>query len=147
MRYRSQLLLTVLLGGTFQLSLSGCAPSTAGGVREMGPERQFTFVAPEGYQLVYRKILDQERKCWQATAIGGQMVVQGDLFSDTKSGTITLALHGAFGVDTYQVIDVSALSEQQTKVVGFYAAGPVNKYGLALKEWVLENSKECGPKK
>ena len=146
MQFQSQIPLAVLLGGAFLVSLSGCAPSTAGGVREMGPERRFAFVAQENYQPVYRKILDQARKCWQTGMITAQMVVQGDLYHDTKSGTITVALHGGLGVDTYQVIDVSAIDEQQTKVVGHYSLGPVDKYGQALKEWVLENSKECGPK-
>jgi len=112
----------------------------------MGPERRVSFMAPENYQPVYRKILDQERKCYQTGMITAQVVVQGDLFHDTKSGTITVALHGGFGVDTYQVIDVSALDEQQTRVVGHYSLGPVEKYGQVLKEWVLENSRECGPR-
>lgn len=146
MHHRSQVVFAVLLGGALLLTLSGCAPSTAGGVREMGPHRQYMFVAPENYQPVYRKILDQARKCYQTGMITAQMVVQGDLFHDTKSGTITVALHGGLGVDTYQVIDLSAINEQQTKVVGHYSVGPVDKYGQTLKEWVLENSKECGPK-
>lgn len=112
----------------------------------MGPERQFTFVAPENYQPVYRKVLDQARKCYQYGVITAQMMVQGDLFHDTKSGTITVALHGGLGVDTYQVIDIFAIDEKQTKVIGHYAVGPVAQYGQTLKEWVLENSEECSPK-
>lgn len=112
----------------------------------MGPERQLTFVAPENYQPVYRKVLEQARKCYQQGLITAQMVVQGDLFHDTKSGTITVALHGGLGVDTYQVIDVSAIDEKQTKVIGHYALGPVAQYGQTLKEWVLEKSEECSPK-
>jgi hypothetical protein len=127
--------------------MAGCAPTTAVGVREMGPERRYEFVAPENYQPVYRKILEQARKCHQTGLITAQMVVQGDLYHDTKSGTITVALHGGLGVDTYQVIDVAAIDEQQTRVVGHYSLGPVEKIGDTLKEWVLENSKECAPKK
>lgn len=126
--------------------LSGCAPSTAGGVREMGPTRQYAFVAPENYQPVYRKVLDQARKCYQTGMITAQMVVQGDLFHDSKSGVITVALHGGLGVDTYQVIDLNAIDEKQTKIVGHYSLGPVETYGRILKEWVLENSNECGLK-
>lgn len=134
------------LAGAFAIILSGCAPSTAMGVRKMGQERQYVFVAPENYQPVYRKILEQERKCYQTGLITAQMIVQGDLFQDTKSGTVTVALHGALGVDTYQVIDISAIDEKQTKIVGYYSLGPVAKYGQALKEWVLEDSTECAPK-
>lgn len=136
---RIALLMLTLVSLTF----SGCAPSTAGGVRAMGPSRQIELVAPENYQPVYRKTLDQARKCWQSGMITAQMVVQGDLYHDTKSGTITVALHGGFGVDTYQVIDISAIDEHSTKVVGHYSMGPVNQYGAILKQWVLENSTEC----
>ena len=38
------------------------------------------------------------------------------LFHDTKSGMITVALHGGLGVYTYQVIDVTALDDDQTRV-------------------------------
>ena len=141
-----QILPAVVFGPAILLSLQGCAPSTAGGVREMGPERRITFVAPENYQPVYRKILNQARKCWQTGLITAQVVVQGDLFHDTKSGTVTVALHGGFGVDTYQVVDVSELDERKTEVVGHYSIGPVGVYGQALKEWVLENSQDCAPK-
>ena len=129
------------------IAVSACAPSTAGGVRAMGPSRQVAFEVSENYQQVYRKILEPARKCWQAGLITAQMVVQGDLFHDTRSGTITVALHGGLGVDTYQVIDISAIDEQHTKVVGHYSLGPVAQYGQILKEWALENSSECEPKK
>lgn len=135
------LMLSLMWSGIY-----GCAPSTAAGVRKMGAERQFKFIVSENYQPVYRKILDQARKCYQTGLITAQMVVQGDLFHDTKSGTVTVALHGGLGVDTYQVIDISAIDDKKTKVIGHYSLGPVDKYGQALKEWVLENSKKCGPK-
>jgi len=143
---RIEVLWTCAIAGLLTVLLSGCAPSTAAGVREMGPERSYVFVAPENYQPVYRKILEQARKCYQTGMITAQMVVQGDLYHDTKSGTVTVALHGGLGVDTYQVIDVSAIDERQTRVIGHYSLGPVEKYGQALREWVLEDSKECGPK-
>lgn len=142
---RFQSIIIALIGGAFLVTFSGCAPSTAGGVREMGAERKFEFTATENYQPVYRKILEQARKCHQTGLVTAQMVVTGDLYHDTKSGTITVALHGGFGVDTYQVIDVKALDEHQTKVIGYYSVGSVEKYGKLLKGWVLEDSKDCRP--
>lgn len=60
--------------------------------------------------------------------------------------TITVALHGGLGVDTYQVIDISAINDNQTKMIGHYSIGPVDKYGNILKEWVFGNSTECSLK-
>lgn len=136
----SLVLIGALLAGT------GCAPSTAGGVREMGETRRYAFIAAENYQPVYRKVLTQARKCHQTGMITAQMMVQGDIYHDTKSATITVALHGGLGVDTYQVIDISAIDDRQTRVVGHYSLGPVSQFGQALKEWVLENSIDCSPK-
>lgn len=127
------------------LMLYGCAPTTAIGVREMGAERRVAFEAPANYQAVYRKVLDQSRKCWQSGMVTAQMVVTGDLYTDIRSGTITVAMHGALGVDTYQVIDISALDDTRSKVVGHYAAGPVEQFGHALRQWVLADATDCRP--
>ena len=112
----------------------------------MGPERRYVFTAPENYQPVYRKILNQARKCHQGGMITAQMVVQGDIYHDTKSGTVTAALHGGFGIDTYQVIDVEAIDDENTRVTGYFSLGSVDRYGYAVKAWVLEDSTECLPK-
>jgi hypothetical protein len=139
MRYLFQFILPVLLGGACLLSLSGCANSTIGGVRGMGSDRQFTFVAPENYQPVYRKILDQTIKCYPHSY---QLVVERDIFTDTKSGTISVRFQGPVSAAVMWVIDLSALDEKQTKVVGYFAYGSPDKKGQILKEWVLENLKE-----
>lgn len=135
--------LTSLVIAAVAVSVSGCAPSTATGVREMGPARQYKFEAAENYQPVYRKVLAQARKCYQTGMVTAQMVVQGDLFHDIKSGVVTVALHGGLGVDTYQVIDINAVDENRTQIIAYYSLGPVEKYGGILKAWVLNNSHDC----
>lgn len=125
-------------------ALAGCAPTTAAGVRALGPERAYVFEAPENYQAVYRKVLERSRTCFQVGALTAQMVVQGDLYHDIRSGTITVALHGGLGIDTYRVVDITAHDDARTKVVGHFVRDPVERSGAILKEWVLENSMECG---
>lgn len=112
----------------------------------MGDKRQVAFTAPENYQAVYRKVLDQSRKCWQSSGIAAQLMVQGDLFDDIRSGTVTVAMHGMYGVDTYQVIDITAIDDAQTKVVAHYALGSVEGYGRTLKGWVLQDETGCAAK-
>lgn len=125
------------------IALVGCAPATLEGVRKMGPDRSYAFTAAQNYQQVYRTVLDQARKCYQTGMITAQMVVQGDLYHDIKSGTISVALHGGLGVDTYQVIDISETGENETKIVGHYSLGSVQSYGSLLESWVLAGNKEC----
>src|SRR5690606_22264719 len=97
----------------------------------------------ENYQQVYRTILDQARKCHQGGMITAQTVVQGDLYHDIKSGTVSVALHGGFGVDTYQVIDIKSISENESKVLAYYSLGSVQKQGDLLKKWVTESYSDC----
>ena len=136
-------LIISLLGG-----ICGCAltPPTADGVRAMGPERQIVFIAPENYQPVYRKILDEARRCFQFGVMSAQGMVQGDIFQDTRSGRITHTMVGGFGNQTFEVIDVVAIDNNQTRVVGHYvhATESASKYHAeALKKWVLDNTPMC----
>ncbi|RIY41976.1 BPTD_2524 family lipoprotein [Neopusillimonas maritima] len=125
------------------IALAGCAPATLDGVRQMGPERSTTFTADQNYQQVYRKILRQARACHRTGMITAQMVVQGDLYHDIQTGTVSVALHGGLGVDTYQVIDVVAVDESTTKITGHYSLGSVQEQGELLRAWVLRDSTEC----
>ncbi|HCP77734.1 MAG: hypothetical protein CML16_11130 [Pusillimonas sp.] len=133
----------IFITAFFSIALTGCAPATLDGVRQMGPERSTTFTADQNYQHVYRKILRQARACHQTGMITAQMVVQGDLYHDIKSGTVSVALHGGLGVDTYQVIDVVAVDGSKTKVTGHYSLGSVQEQGELLRAWVLQDSTEC----
>ncbi len=127
------------------LSIVACAPATIEGLRKDYANR-YTFTVNENYQPVYRKILSTARKCYQTGMITAQMVVQGDLYQDTKSGNVTVALHGGFGVDTHMTIDVSALNDETTKVVVFNAVSTWNSAAQAVREWVEKDSTECRPK-
>lgn len=127
----------------FVVALAGCAPATMQGVRDLGPQKTYSFVVDQGYQAVYRTVLSQARKCYQTGMITAQMVVQGDLYHDTKSGTVSVALHGGLGVDTYQVIDITADGNSKTTIKAHYATGSIQKYGDLLKRWVLEGYKDC----
>lgn len=137
---------TTIASGLAIALLSGCGPIAAGGIRELGPERRFVFEAPEGYQLVYRRVMEQARRCYQAGRREAEVTVQGEIHEDTRLGTVTVSLHNALVDEIFQVIDVVAVGEMQTRVIGHYPSGPAERYGQGLKEWVLENSRECGPK-
>jgi len=127
--------------------LYGCAPPTAAVIREIGSERQVIFEADEDYQIVYNKILDQTQKCFNTYRLTAQMLADGSLSQETKTGSITVAFHGILAVDTYQIIDIYAINDNSCVIIAYYSLGSVDKYGKALKEWVLDNSTECEPKK
>lgn len=127
------------------LSSVACAPATIEGLRK-DHANSYTFEVGENYQPIYRKILSTARKCYQTGMITAQMVVQGDLYHDIKSGNVTVALHGGFGVDTHMTIDISALNDEKTRIVVFNAISTWNSAGRAVREWVEENSTQCRPR-
>jgi hypothetical protein len=104
---------------------------------------KYTYQFDSNYQQVYRTIVDRARACWQTGMITAQMVVQGDLYTDIRSGTISVALHGGFGVDTYLAIDIVAIGDARTVVHAYYAAQSWEPGARAVKAWVTGTSQEC----
>jgi hypothetical protein len=136
------------LGLAACLALAGCASSTALEVRQLGPENRRSFTVEDNYQPVYRQVLTQARKCLQMSMLSNaQMVVTGDLYSDIREGTVTVALHALTGVKTYLVVDIKALGEKQSQVNAYTDGWSASDAGTMIKEWVLENRTECGLKK
>ena len=124
------------------LTVAACAPSTIEGLRN-DHANSYEFQVNEDYQSVYRKILSAARRCYQTGLITAQMVVQGDLYSDTRTGSVTVALHGGLGVDTHMAVDVSALDEEGTQIVVFNALRTWDSAARAVRDWVEKNSTEC----
>jgi hypothetical protein len=133
-----RLLLLLLLN----LSLAACAPATLQGLRER-PAGQLKFEVAKSYQPVYRTILSNARRCHQTGLITAQMIVQGDLYTDTRTAEITVALHGGLGVDTHLGIDIKALSDESTEVRTFYALSSWKATARAVEAWVRDGSTEC----
>jgi hypothetical protein len=123
--------------------LAGCGPNNAAALRHKGPTRQFEFQVEKNYLVVYRRLLEQARACLQDNLITAQIVAQGDLFPETKSGTVTVAMHAAYGIDTYEVFDVAAVDEDTSKVTAHYWLGNVDHAGRRLKAWVIDNATSC----
>jgi hypothetical protein len=111
--------------------VTGCAPATFGELRKKPGGGEASFQATQNYASVYRTILTNARKCYQGGAITAQLIVQGDLYPDTKSGEITVALHGGLGVDTYLGIDIKAIDDGNTTVK--------NVFGIIQLVWQHEN--------
>jgi len=122
------------------VSLTGCAV-TPTELRNTSPDHKASFTLPQNYQAAYRAILERQRACEQAGMITASSVVQGDLFTDLQSGTITTTLHGGLGAQTLTVIDLKAQGEQSTEVL-ISTAQPAARYAAGVQRW-LAGSREC----
>lgn len=127
-------------------ALAGCAPATMQGLREK-PGGSGSFEAAQDYQRVYRTVLDNARRCYQHGMVTATMVVQGDLFTDTRTGVVTVALHGGMGVDTHLGVDVKSLGENRTQVTTYHAMSGWSDSPAMVRQWVLDGSAECKAKK
>jgi len=125
----------------------GCAPPTANVVRGLGSKSQYIFEAGDNYQPVYDKIYAQAKKCFEVSNFSTDMIVFGNLSDKSKFGSVEVVLYGILDADTYQVIDIYDIDDNNALIIAYYSLDQANKYGPILKEWVLDNSAECGPKK
>lgn len=122
-------------------TLVGCAPATMQEIREK-PKGEVSFRAAQSYQSVYRTILSNARRCYQSTMIGAQMIVQGDLYTDTRTAEVVLSLHGALGANTLLGIDIKAISDDLTEVKA--VSGTSNlATARAVQAWVENKSDSC----
>jgi len=126
--------------GALLTSLAGCAV-TPTELRSTSPDHRASFSMQQNYQAAYRAILERQRACEQAGLVTASVVVQGDLFTDIQSATITTALHGGLGVMTMTVIDLKATGEASTDVV-IATAQPAARYAAGIQRW-LAGSREC----
>jgi len=123
--------------------LAGCAPATVQGLREQHAGK-LVFEVDENYQSVYRKIITPARNCWQSAWIGSHTTAQGDLYTDTRSGSVSFtSVNALAGVSTYLTIDVKALSENRTLVMSYYALEGWKDSAKVVERWVKQNSMEC----
>jgi len=125
------------------LLFTACTPHTIGGVRELGPSKSASFEAPENYQRLYKKILEQTQQCSDGWMITAQMVTEGNLDPDNKTGTVAVSLRGGLGTNYYQVIDIKEIGENKSKVTAFYSVGSPEGHSKLLKKWALDDYRKC----
>jgi hypothetical protein len=122
------------------LSMAGCA-STPAEIRR--PDRQFTFTVAESYQAAYQTALTHARSCYQMGGMMTDITVQGDLHPETRSAEIVIAWHRGAGADAQRLIDIQAIDDTHSKIIGTFASGPVDRMGQTLKGWFSGAPNAC----
>lgn len=122
--------------------LTACAATTPQEARNMGPEHRYAFRVDADYQTVYRRILEVERNCYQGNMITASMIVNADLYPDTKSGTISVGMYG-IATSIYQVIDVRGIDAARSEVSAVFPVGSAERWGKKLESWATGGSTQC----
>lgn len=122
--------------------LSACAAPSVQALRSAPTERMAASV--EGnYQRVYRDLLTRARECFQTGLYARAMLVQGEIFSDIHSGSITIGLQGPLGADIYYAIDLKAAGDSRTDAI-LYSGLPVGAPRFrVIADWLTKDSKAC----
>lgn len=124
------------------IQLSSCAPRTVEAVRA-NYAAKYEYDVAENYQYVYKRVLEKAKKCHERGRIGAQTFVEGNLYSEMKSGDITVSVRGGFGVDIYLSINVRGLDDHNSRVQVYSGLAAANKGARAVRGWVFDNSDEC----
>lgn len=87
--------------------LTGCA-STPQGLKD-DQEAKRAFVVPENYQLVLKRIVEQNQECRAQPLLPiGQVIFDVQHYPDLKEATISSGASG-FGTQIYEVINIQGL--------------------------------------
>lgn len=88
----------------FFLAVTGCA-STPQGLKD-DPEAKRTFEVAENYQLVLKRIVEQNQECRAQPLLPiGQVIFDVQHYPDLKEATISSGASG-FGTQIYYVINI-----------------------------------------
>jgi hypothetical protein len=135
-----KIIFTILLASL----LVGCATGSPQQLRnELGADRRYSFELDTGYQQVYRRLVDVMRCRYNGNMITASMLVNSDLYTDTRTGTISVGMYGGLGTVIYQVIDLRALDNGGTEVVAIFPSGSVQKMGEQVKAWATGSDNQC----
>ena len=96
------------------LMLASCMTLSEQGFRDQGVKESFTV--QRNYQDAYRGLSAEMKRCYQVGMITASTVVQSELFTDIRKGTITTALSGGFGNKTMLVVDIVSLDDGSSRI-------------------------------
>lgn len=98
-----------------------------------------SFVVSEGYQPVYRKLLNKAREC----AFPGHVIL-GDLFVDARTARIlSQSSKASYAQFTFYIIDIQHQGESATRVVVRSWGENGRKLAAALPDWARDPDSSC----
>ena len=125
------------------LLTAGCvAPATMPALREEMKTPQVEFTLGQSYQSVYRKLVENARRCCKTGLFGGQRQLDTDIFDDSKTAVLTLSVNSFNGVNVYVGVDIKALDRDRSDVRIFAVKG-MEAHAVAIKGWLEQNATTC----
>ena len=114
--------------------LTGCAASSYQALQN-DPAVKDQFVIDRNYQAVYRDVLSAARQQYQGALMGGSMNVNGQLYTDIKTGEIDISISGMAGSKIYGGVTITALSDQRSEVTSYAALSTWSDFPDYVRRW------------
>jgi hypothetical protein len=118
------------------LTLISCAPTSIKELKDTGVN--YSFLAEENYQSVYRKIFEKEIEC----KFHNSLDVTGNLYTDIKKGEIILTVRSP-GRGMHFYIEIKAMNENKTQISIYSSSAFFGKNANVIEKWVIENYEQC----
>jgi hypothetical protein len=103
------------------------------------PAAPAAFSVAQDYEGAYRRVLENARRCWPASASTGQRDVQGTLDNDAKAAHLAFAFRSRGGTDAHLLVDLNAADRVRTDV---RITGPASS-AAAVRGWLEGTSVDC----
>ncbi|MDH5216988.1 MAG: hypothetical protein OEX19_04790 [Gammaproteobacteria bacterium] len=125
----------------FLLSLTLYSCSSNGKPPTPPYDLKYSFHTEKNYQYVYRLILNNADSC-SKQGVASKMISEGQLYSDIKSGDITMSLHAPFGKYTHLRIKIET-NNGKTNVAVSNEFERWDELAKVIKDWVINETSFC----
>ena len=115
---------------------TGCmGPRTPADVRAK-PYKTHEFTVESEYRSVYKKLLSKAKQTQRSHFLGGTHDVEGDVYEENETCTISMYMIAWYGVNYTAVIDVKKTKETKSQVILYTALG-ANPWltGAKIEQW------------
>ena len=94
----------------------GCAPSTFQEMKSSESIKKKTFIVDENYENVYRRSLNKAKECFEMGALTAAFVADGQLYSNSNEGELTVYLIGGMGKSMIHGATFKDIGNQKTEM-------------------------------
>lgn len=78
--------------------------------------------------------------------LNAQVVVTGDIYTDTQAGEISVGMLAPTGNRAFFIVDVKAVGEAKTEIRALSGGRGVDSYAATVKEWLEIGHSDCKPR-
>ena len=123
--------------------LSGCASTVTVADLRRTNEGASKYQAKMSYEVAYRIIAAESRRCFERTIPGANVYVRGDLYSDSKSAEVSIA--GALMTASIAeiIFDIRATGASSAEITTFYRKKSSESIENAMRSWLEGDTSAC----